>query len=172
MIRPIVTKEDHREALDRMTELAAKDARTNVESAELRALGLLVYDFETPIRAELAALLAESDDDDAVDAIEHAMERLSLTRKDLEPFIGSRSRVFEVMTRKRGLSLEMIRRLHDGLRIPLDYLIRETKKPARATAKKTTSPTRKPARPGTKPVRSTREGSKKVTASKSARAKA
>jgi len=62
MIRPIVTKDDNREALDRIAALAAKGARTDVESAELRALTLLVHDFETPIRDELAALLAESDD--------------------------------------------------------------------------------------------------------------
>ncbi|MFO0563846.1 MAG: transcriptional regulator [Polyangiales bacterium] len=173
MIRPIVTKDDHREALDRIAALAAKGARTDVESAELRALTLLVHDFEKPARDELAALLAESDDDDAVDAIEYALERAGLTRKDLEPFIGSRSRVFEVMTRKRGLSIEMIRKLHAGLRIPLDYLVRETKKPARSSAKKAAaSPTRKSARPGAKPARSTRASSKKAAPAKPRHAKA
>jgi HTH-type transcriptional regulator/antitoxin HigA len=157
MIRPIVTKDDHREALDRIAALAAKGARTDVERAELRALTLLVHDFEKPARDELAALLAESDDDDAVDAIEYALERAGLTRKDLEPFIGSRSRVFEVMTRKRGLSIEMIRKLHAGLQIPLDYLIRKTKRSTRSSAATRTS-----ARPGAKPARSTRAISKKA----------
>lgn len=62
MTRPIATSEDHRAALDRVTELASKATRTDDERAELRALTALVHDFETPIRAELAALLAESDD--------------------------------------------------------------------------------------------------------------
>jgi hypothetical protein len=62
MVRPIVTKDDHRAALDRIAALATKNARTDDESAELRALGLLVHDFEAPIRNELAALVAPSDD--------------------------------------------------------------------------------------------------------------
>jgi HTH-type transcriptional regulator/antitoxin HigA len=51
------------------------------------------------------------------------MEQLDLTRKDLEPYIGSRYRVSEVLNRKRDLSISMIRRLHEGLNIPLENLI-------------------------------------------------
>lgn len=159
MIRLIVSNEDHRAALDRVTALASKCERTDVESAELRVLALLVHDFETGARAELAALLAESDDDDAVVAIEYALERMGLARKDLEPFLGSRSRVSEVLARKRGLSIEMIRKLHAGLHIPLHLLIRETKKTAQARAKKTTTAARSP------------RASSKKTAAKAARAK-
>lgn len=64
MASRLVTKEDHRAALDRVTELASKIERTESEAAELRALTLLVLDFEAPARAELAALLAESDDEE------------------------------------------------------------------------------------------------------------
>jgi transcriptional regulator with XRE-family HTH domain len=60
---------------------------------------------------------------DPISAIEHYMESRGLTRKDLEPFIGSRARVSEVMTRRRPLTLGMIRRLAAGLRIPTDVLI-------------------------------------------------
>ena len=63
MIRPIVTKDDHRAALNRVAVLASKDVRTDAESAELHALVVLAYDFEKPARDELAALLAEGDDD-------------------------------------------------------------------------------------------------------------
>jgi HTH-type transcriptional regulator/antitoxin HigA len=54
------------------------------------------------------------------------MERKALTRKDLEGIIGSRSRVAEVLNRRRGLSIEMIRRLHATLGIPLEILIQPT----------------------------------------------
>jgi hypothetical protein len=62
MVRPIVTKDDHRAALDRIAALAAKNTRTDDEGAELRALGLLAHDFETPVRNALAALVAPNDD--------------------------------------------------------------------------------------------------------------
>ena len=52
------------------------------------------------------------------------MESRGLTRKDLEPYIGSRGRVAEVLNRARPLSLEMIRRLSEGLNIPADILVR------------------------------------------------
>ena len=59
----------------------------------------------------------------AIAAIEFRMDQLGLTRKDLEPYIGSRHKVSEVLNRKRDLSLSMIRRLHSELRIPLENLI-------------------------------------------------
>jgi HTH-type transcriptional regulator/antitoxin HigA len=61
---------------------------------------------------------------DPIDAILYFMESRGLTRKDLEPFLGGRARVSEVLNRKRSLSIEMIRRLHDGLGIPAEVLIR------------------------------------------------
>jgi HTH-type transcriptional regulator/antitoxin HigA len=60
---------------------------------------------------------------DPVDAIKFRMEQMGLSRKDLEPFLGSRARVSEVMNKRRGLSLAMIRSLHENLEIPLDALI-------------------------------------------------
>jgi HTH-type transcriptional regulator / antitoxin HigA len=61
---------------------------------------------------------------DPVDAIEYWMESRGLTRRDLEPYIGARGRVAEVLNRRRPLSVEMIRRLNTGLGLPAEILIR------------------------------------------------
>lgn len=60
---------------------------------------------------------------DPVEAIKFRMEQQGLATKDLEPFIGSSGRVSEVLSRKRALSLRMIKRLHDGLKIPYESLL-------------------------------------------------
>lgn len=65
---------------------------------------------------------------DPVDAIKLCMEQRGMTRKDLEGIIGSRGRVAEVLNRKRGLSIDMIRRLHDELGISAEILIRPSRK--------------------------------------------
>ena len=62
---------------------------------------------------------------DPVEAIKFRMEQAGLTPKDLEPMIGRLNRVYEVLTRKRPLTLPMIRRLHAGLGIPAESLIGE-----------------------------------------------
>ena len=62
---------------------------------------------------------------DPIDFLHYVMESRGLSRKDLEPFIGSRARVAEVLNRVRPLSLLMIRRLVEGLRIPADVLVQE-----------------------------------------------
>ena len=59
-----------------------------------------------------------------MEAILFRMEQQGLSRKDLERYLGSRQRVSEILNRRRALSLEMIRRLHEGLGIPLENLIR------------------------------------------------
>lgn len=60
---------------------------------------------------------------DPIEAIKFRMEQMSLSRKDMERFIGSRGRVSEVLNRRRSLSLPMIRKLHRSLHIPLESLI-------------------------------------------------
>lgn len=60
---------------------------------------------------------------DPIEAILYHMESRGLTRRDLEPYIGSRARVSEVLNRKRPLTMEMIRNLHNGLGIPAEVLI-------------------------------------------------
>ncbi len=67
------------------------------------------------------------DPPDAVEAIRFRMEQQGLTRKDLEPMIGPRNRVADVLNRKRGLSIEMIRQLHDRLGISAEVLIRPSR---------------------------------------------
>lgn len=62
---------------------------------------------------------------DPVEAIRFRMEQRGLSRKDLEKFIGGRGRVAEVLSGKRRLTLAMIRRLHTGLGVPADVLIRQ-----------------------------------------------
>lgn len=63
------------------------------------------------------------DPPDPIEAIKFRMEQSGLDRKDLEPFIGSRGRVSEVLNRKRELSIKMIRELHTNLQIPLESLV-------------------------------------------------
>jgi len=67
------------------------------------------------------------DPPDPIEAIKFRMEQQGLTRKDLEPLIGTRTRVAEVLNGKRGLSIDMIRRLHDRLGIAADVLIRPSR---------------------------------------------
>jgi len=62
---------------------------------------------------------------DPVEAIKFRMEQGGLTPRDLEPFIGPSGRVSEVLNRKRPLSLRMVKRLHDGLKIPYESLLTE-----------------------------------------------
>ena len=71
------------------------------------------------------------DPPDPIEAIKFRMEQRGLTRKDLEGILGSRTRIAEVLNRRRGLSISMIRRLHDKLGILAEVLIRPTRaKPA------------------------------------------
>jgi HTH-type transcriptional regulator/antitoxin HigA len=113
-VRPIHTEEDHDAALARIDELMSAKFGTP-EGDELDVLVTLVDAYETkhfPMDAP-----------DPVVAIEFMMEQQGLTRKDLEPMIGSRARVSEVMNRKRGLTLPMIRRVRSGLGISADVLV-------------------------------------------------
>ncbi len=64
---------------------------------------------------------------DPVEAIRFRMEQQGLTRKDLEPMVGPRNRVADVLNRKRGLSIEMIRQLHEKLQISTEVLIRQSR---------------------------------------------
>ncbi|MGM0575991.1 MAG: helix-turn-helix domain-containing protein [Myxococcota bacterium] len=115
-IRPIRTDEDHARALERVEELWGAEPGTP-EGDELEVLVTLIDDYEERHHA--------IDPPDPIDAILFRMEQEGLTRKDLEPYIGGRGRVSEVLNRQRSLTLAMIRRLHRGLGIPADILLRE-----------------------------------------------
>jgi HTH-type transcriptional regulator/antitoxin HigA len=81
---------------------------------------------------------------DPVAAILARSEQLSWTRRELEPLIGSRARVSEVLARKRALTLPMIRRIHTAMGIPAEILIADPTKRVRKTSRsKTAAPTRR-----------------------------
>ncbi len=93
-------------------------------------------------RLEVLVTLAEAyeashypipEPNDPVGVLEYYMESRGLSRSDLIPYLGSKERVSEVLNRKRGLSLEMIRRLHIGLGIPADLLMGQPIHTARVT---------------------------------------
>ena len=113
-IKPVNNEKDHRAALKRIAELWTAPVRSP-EHDELEVLSVLVESYE--------ARAFPFEDADPVEAIRFRMEQQGLTRRDLEPILGSRSRVSEVLNHRRALSLSMIRRLHDELRIPFEALI-------------------------------------------------
>ncbi len=113
-IYPVKTERDYRKALRRIDGLM--DATPNTEAGdELDVLATLVEVYE---RDHFAI-----NSPDPVAAILFRMEQMGLDRKALEPFLGSRSRVSEVLNKKRSLSMSQIRKLHYGLNIPLENLI-------------------------------------------------
>lgn len=113
-IKPIRTDADHAAALRRIDSIMDAPPGTP-EGDELDVLATLVQAYEDrrfPI-----------DDPDPLAAIEFRMDQLGLTRKDLEPLLGPRGRVSEVLNGRRTLSLQMIRRLNRELGIPLESLV-------------------------------------------------
>ena len=113
-IKLIQNKAAHRAALARIEALWDAPPKS-AESDELEVLSLLVEEYEKK-HIDVPQV-------DPVTLLHHVMEARVLSRKDLEPFIGSRARVAEVLNRVRPLSLEMIRRLAVGLNLPADLLI-------------------------------------------------
>jgi HTH-type transcriptional regulator / antitoxin HigA len=113
-IKPIRNNDDLTRALLHMDELFG--ARPGTEEGDLlEVLMVLVHEYESrhhPIPAPTP-----------IDALRFRMDQSGLQPKDLIPFIGSKSRVSEVLSGKRKLSLPMIKRLSSGLRIPLESLV-------------------------------------------------
>ena len=113
-ISPIKTKRDYERTLRRIEQLM--DAKLDTKAGdELDVLTTLVESYEAKHHAICPP--------DPVEAIKFRMDQLGMTRKDLESLLGGRGRVSEILTKKRSLSLEMIRRLHGKLQIPLESLI-------------------------------------------------
>lgn len=113
-IKPINSPKDHRAALKQIADLWDAPPGSPALDA-LEVLSILVESYE--------ARAFPFDDPDPIEAIRFRMEQQGLTRKDLEAILGSRSRVSEILNHRRALSLSMIRRLHDELRIPFEALI-------------------------------------------------
>jgi HTH-type transcriptional regulator / antitoxin HigA len=114
-VKPIKSQRDYRRALKEIEGLMA--ARRNTPAGDrLDVLVTLVEAWEAKhYRLDLP---------DAVEAIKYHMEQNALAPRDLVPFIGGRNRVYEVLSRTRPLTLAMVRRLHEGLRIPAESLIK------------------------------------------------
>lgn len=113
-IKPIRTENEYEEALAQIDAIFDSQPGTP-EGDLLEVLTILVEAYEEdhyPIAPP-----------DPIEAIEFHMERLGLTRRDLEPFIGSRARVSEILNRRRPLTIAMIRRLQVGLGIPAEILL-------------------------------------------------
>ena len=113
-IKPIKTKKDYQQALDRL-EVIFDAKKGSPKGDELEILGMLVDNYENenfPVGFP-----------DPVEAIKFRMEQLGYTQSDLANVVGLKSRASEILSRKRKLSLEMIRQIHDRLNIPTEVLI-------------------------------------------------
>lgn len=118
-IRPIHTEADHKVTLKEISTLMEDDPDQGTpEGDRLDILVTLVQAYE----AKHAPIPLP----DPVEAIKFRMDQNGLSVKDLEPIIGKSNRVYEVLNRKRPLTLAMIRRLHQSLGIPADVLIAES----------------------------------------------
>lgn len=119
-IRPIRNQADYRRALREVSALIELDPPVrSPEGERLDVLATLVEAWERkhyPIEAP-----------DAVEAIRFRMEQQGLTPRDLQPMIGGLNRVYEVLARRRPLTMAMVRRLHEQLGIPAESLIRKSK---------------------------------------------
>lgn len=115
-IKPIKIKKDYQEALNRLEKIF--DAKLGTKQGdELEILSLLIEKYEDekyPI-----------DFPDPIEAIKFRMEQLGIKQKDLAEVIGFKSRVSEVLNKKRKLTLDMIRKLNKAFKIPTDVLIRD-----------------------------------------------
>ena len=120
-VRPIRTKRDYEAALKEVERLWGAEIGTR-DGNRLDVLATLIDAYE--------ADHYPMDPPDPIEAIKFRMEQQGLTRRDLEEIIGTRTRIAEVMNRKRGLSIAMIRRLHERLGISADVLIRPSRKRA------------------------------------------
>ncbi len=129
-VHPIRTAKDYETALKKIEALFEAEPNTP-QGDELEVLATLVEAYEDQHYAIPAP--------DPVEAVNYFMESRGLTRKDLEPYIGNRARVSEVLNRKRPLTLRMIQRLHIDLGIPAEALVQPYRLPS-------TKPTRKPAK--------------------------
>lgn len=117
-VKVIKTEAEHEQALARLMALMGSDpAEGSEEADELELLALVIDRFESAHYP--------MDPPDPIEAIKFRMDQMGLKSKDLVPFIGSASKVSEVLSYKRPLSLNMIRKLNQGLGIPAEVLIRE-----------------------------------------------
>lgn len=120
-VKPIRSAADYEAALDEVAALWGSAGGT-AEGDRLDVLATLIDAYE--------ARHYPMDPPDPIEAIKFRMEQQGLSRKDLEGIIGTRTRIAEVLNRKRSLSIAMIRRLHDRLGISAEILIRPSTRKA------------------------------------------
>ena len=113
-LKPIKSDRELNRVLKRIDELWGAKPNTP-KGDELDVLMLLVEKYEDEHYAIPTS--------DPIEAIKFLMDQNDLSRKDLEPYIGASGRVSEVLSRKRSLTLAMIKKLHEGLKIPYECLI-------------------------------------------------
>ncbi len=114
IIKPIKTEMDYRDALSRL-EVIFDAKKGSAEGDELEILGILIEKFEDehfPIGFP-----------DPIEAIRFRMDQMGYNQTDLAKVVGLKSRASEIMNKKRKLTLEMIRLLHDHMKIPTEVLI-------------------------------------------------
>lgn len=117
-VKIVKCKEDYTAAMARLSALMSLDPKFGTEEEnELELLALVIEAYEHQIVPPVQA--------DPIESILFRMDQMQLNRKDLIPYIGSISKISEVLSRKRPLSLSMIRRLHRGLGIPANILIED-----------------------------------------------
>ena len=116
-IKPIKTENDYTNSIKRIETLwgAKKDS---IEGDELDLLCTLVESYEMHLYPIAPP--------DPIDAIQFRMEQMGMTKTDLAKYLGAQSRVSEVLSRKRQLTLKMVKSLYKGLRIPADILLSDT----------------------------------------------
>lgn len=115
-IKPIRNEEDYQEAIEKL-ELVFEAKKGTPEGDELEVLSILIDQYENkyfPIGLP-----------DPIEAIKFRMEQMGMKPKDLAEVLGFKSRVSEILNRKRKLSLEMIRKLNASLHIPTEVLVQE-----------------------------------------------
>lgn len=113
-IKPIKTEKDYQDALDRLKSIF-DSKKGSAQGDELEILGILIEKYEDehfPIGFP-----------DPIEAIKFRMEQMGYTQSDLAKVVGLKSRASEILNRKRKLTLEMIRLLHENLKIPTEVLV-------------------------------------------------
>jgi HTH-type transcriptional regulator/antitoxin HigA len=114
-IKTIQNRKEYKAALEEIEQLWSAPAKS-ADADRLDVLTLLVEHYE---KTNFSI-----GDPDPIEFLEHVMESRGLSRKDLEPMIGPRGRVADIMNKTRPLTLDMIRRLVDQLKLPADVLVK------------------------------------------------
>ena len=115
-IKPVNTEQDYENSLNRLEDIFEAKKGTN-EGDELEILSILIDKYEEkhfPIGMP-----------DPIEAIKFRMEQMGMKQKDLAEVVGLKSRVSEILNKKRKLTLEMIRKISSKLHIPTDILVQE-----------------------------------------------